>query len=298
MDISLLFIIIILVFVCILLIIKLYLIKKSTKEIEKYFDYILKTDTNNLITISSADKDIKNLTMNLNNNLIELRKQKLQYQNGNQELKRIITNISHDLRTPLTALNGYADLINQEKLSDKQSNYLKIIQKKAGEMTELTGQLFEFSKIIDTMNMDLNIKKEKCCINEILEETLVNFYSIFKEKNIIPTILISDKKLYRNVNKISIIRIFENILSNVSKYSNGNFRVEMNENGKIIFSNKTNSLDATTVQKIFNRYFSVENAKESTGIGLSIAKQLVELNNGEIHAKFIENTLSIEINFK
>ena len=297
MNISLVFIII-LVLVCIFLIIKLFLIKKTIREIEKSFTYILESDTNNIVTISSLDKDIKNLTINLNKNLIELRKQKLQYKNGNQELKKIITNISHDLRTPLTALKGYIDLIKQEKLSDNQNKYLRIIQKKSDELTELTGQLFEFSKILDTLEKNINIKKGECCINEILEETLVNFYSIFKEKSIIPTIKITKKRVYKTVNEVSIVRIFENILSNVSKYSNGNFKVEMNEDGIITFSNKATSLDATTVQKIFNRYFSVENAKESTGIGLSIAKQLVELNNGEIYAKYIKGTLFIEIYFK
>lgn len=294
MNISLAFIII-LIFVCIFLIVKLFLIKNSIKEIEKSFTYILESDTNNLITISTLDKDIKNLTINLNNNLLELRKQKLQYKNGNQELKKIITNISHDLRTPLTALKGYIDLIKQEKLSNNQKKYLKIIQKKSDELTELTGQLFEFSKILDTLEKNINIKKEECCINEILEETLVNFYSIFKEKSIIPTIKITNKKIYKTVNEVSIVRIFENILSNVSKYSNGDFKVEMNEDGIITFSNKATSLDATTVQKIFNRYFSVENAKESTGIGLSIAKQLVELNNGTIKAKYDSGYLIIEI---
>ena len=285
MNISLLLISIISSFICIFLLLKLFLIKKSIIEIEKNFTKILESDTNNIISISSSDKDIKNLTINLNDNLIELRKQKLKYKNGNQELKKIVTNISHDLRTPLTALKGYIDLINKEKLSISQKKYLKIIQKKSDELNELTGQLFEFSKIIDTLEKNINLSKDECCINEILEETLLSFYNIFKEKNIFPTINISNKKLYKKVNKISIVRIFENILSNVSKYSNGDFEVEMDDNGIITFSNKANSLDATSVQKIFDRYFSVENAKESTGIGLSIAKQLVEMNDGEIYAE-------------
>ena len=292
MNISLLIITIILFLICIFLAVKLYVIKQSIKEIEKSFSKILRTDTNNTIAISSSDKDIKNLTINLNNNLSELRGQKLQYKNGNQELKKIITNISHDLRTPLTAIKGYVDLIEQEKLSNNQKKYLKVIQKKSNELTELTGQLFEYTKLMD---IDVKIKKEECCINEILEETLVSYYSIFKEQDIIPNISICSTKVYKIVNKISIIRVFENILSNVIKYSNGDLKVEMQENGTITFSNKATSLDETTVQKIFDRYFSVENAKESTGIGLSIAKQLVELNNGSIKAEYVNGYLIIEI---
>ncbi|HIS87395.1 MAG TPA: HAMP domain-containing histidine kinase, partial [Candidatus Caccenecus avistercoris] len=248
MNIGLLIITIILFLICIFLAVKLYVIKQSIKEIEKSFSKILRTDTNNTIAISSSDKDIKNLTINLNNNLSELRGQKLQYKNGNQELKKIITNISHDLRTPLTAIKGYVDLIEQEKLSNNQKKYLKVIQKKSNELTELTGQLFEYTKLID---IDVKIKKEECCINEILEETLVSYYSIFKEQDIIPNISICSTKVYKIVNKISIIRVFENILSNVIKYSNGDLKVEMQENGTITFSNKATSLDETTVQKIF-----------------------------------------------
>lgn len=292
MNISLLLIIILLFCICIFLIFKLCLIKHSIKEIEKSFTYILKADTNNIITISSSDKDIKSLTISINNDLSDLRKQTLQYKSGNQELKKIITNISHDLRTPLTAIKGYIDLIQQEDLSNKQKKYLKIVEKKSNEMTELTKQLFEFSKLMD---IDIKIKKEKCCINEILEETLVSYYNIFKEKDIVPKVSICSKKIYKLVNKISIIRIFENILSNVLKYSIGDFKVIMDENGTILFSNKSNSLDATTVQKIFERYFSVENGKESTGIGLSIAKKLIELNGGTIKAIYNNGYLIIEI---
>ena len=289
-----LLLIFILVLICVMFIIKLYLIKHSIKEIKNAFTNILKSDTNNIITISSSDKDIKALTISLNNNLIELRNQKLKYENGNQELKKIITNISHDLRTPLTAINGYIDLLEEEDISKTQEKYLKIIQKKSNELNELTEQLFEFSK---TMDVDINIKKENCCINEILEETLISYYNIFKEKNIIPTVLICNEKIYKAINKNSLIRIFENILSNVLKYSSGDFKVELKNNGEIIFSNKATSLDATTVQKIFDRYFTVENAKKSTGLGLAIAKQLVELNSGSIEANFIKDMLTIKIKF-
>lgn len=292
MNICLLLLTSILLFVSIFLIIKLCIIKHSIKEIEKTFTYILKSDTNNIITISSSDKDIKNLAININDNLIDLRKQTIQFKSGNQELKKLITNISHDLRTPLTSIKGYIDLVQQENLSSKQKQYLKIIEKKSNEMTELTNQLFEFSKL-----MDVDIEKEECCINEILEETLVGYYNIFKEKNIIPQVSICSKKIYKLVNKISIVRIFENILSNVSKYSTGDFKVVMYDNGTIIFSNKANSLDTTTVQKIFERYFSVENAKESSGIGLSIAKKLTEFNEGTIKATYNNGYLFIEINF-
>ena len=115
-----------LIVICIALTIKLYFMKKSVKEIEAGLKDILKSDTNNLITISSSEKNIKKLATSLNIELKTIRKQKLQYENGNQELKKLVTNISHDLRTPLTAIKGYIDLIEKDKLSKNQEKYLNI----------------------------------------------------------------------------------------------------------------------------------------------------------------------------
>ena len=147
------------------------------------------------------------------------------------------------------------------------------------------------------MDVGIKIKKEKCCINEILEEVLANMYPIFKEKQMNPKLEICKQKIYRNLDKNSINRIFENILSNVCKYGEGDFKVTLDSKGVITFSNKATSLDEITVQKIFDRYFTVENAKKSIGLGLSISKQLVELNGGTISAKCVKENLIIKICF-
>lgn len=268
----------------------MFFIKKSIKEIRINLIRILKSDTNNLLTIDTKNKEIVQLANTLNIELKNLRKQKLQYENGNNELKKSITNISHDIRTPLTAISGYIDLIKENK--ENQEEYIKIIERKTNDLINLTEQLFDFSKTIDIVP---NIQKEKICINELLEEVLANFYVVFKENNIVPDIEIEQRKIYKIIDKNTIIRVFENILSNVTKYSSGEFKVKLDGMGIITFSNNSSSLDATTVEKIFDRYYTVENAKKSTGIGLSIAKQLVELNNGSINGKYEKGKLIIEI---
>lgn len=273
-------------------IIKLYLMKKSIKEIVNSLDEILKSDTNSLLTISSGDKDIKKLASELNKELKTLRKEKLQYENGNQELKRTITNISHDIRTPLTAIMGYIDLIKDDNESDKKQEYVEIIERKANELKTLTDELFDFSR---TMDIGSRVKKEEGCINDILEESLVSFYNIFKEKKIVPKVEICKEKIYKKIDKNMITRVFENILSNVCKYSRGDLKVTLDNKGKITFTNRAPSLDGTTVKKIFDRYYTVENARKATGIGLSIAKQLIEINEGTINAKFKDENLIIEI---
>ena len=278
--------------ISLILILKLYLMKNEIKNIESSFSELIKLDTNKLLTTNGGSKELQKLVNSLNESLKNLRKLELEYKNGNSELKKTITNISHDLRTPLTAISGYIDLIKESKDKSKNEEYLIIIERKTDELISLTENLFDFVKTVD---IGEKIEKNNYSINEILEESLANFYSIFKEKSIEPEIEICEEKIIRNINKASMIRVFENIFSNTVKYSNGDFKVKLEKDGKITFSNKATTLDYTTVQKIFDRYFTLENAKKSNGLGLSIAKQLVELNGGKIFANYIKGKLVIKI---
>ena len=292
MSIYWILIIIFLILVIIFLISKIVIINLSIKEIETNIEKILKEDSNRLITISTNNINLKKLANNLNLYIYEFRKQEKKYKNGNQELQKSITNISHDLRTPLTAIKGYIDLIEKDNLNKKQSNYLKIISDKVDILTTLTEQLYDYSKCLDLKD---KIKKEKVCINDILEDVLVSYYGLFKQKKITPKILIVEKKIFKYLDKNMFVRVLENIISNALKYSEDNFEVNLLDTGKIIISNKTKSLNITNVKKIFNRYYTLQTGSKSSGLGLSIAKQLIELNGGNIYAKYKNNNLIIEI---
>lgn len=281
--------------IAIFLLLKIIVMKNEISNIEKSLSIILKSDTNNLITISSNDKTLKKLATSLNKSLKELRKLELEYKQGNQELKNSITNISHDLRTPLTAIRGYLDLIDKNNFTNKQLEYLRVIDNKVKDLTELTEQLFDFSKSIDIQS---EVKKKEICINDILENSILSFYSMFKKYDITPKIDICNEKVIRTLNENMLKRIFENIISNAIKYSENDFKLTLENTGKIIFSNKTTLLDKISLDKIFNRYYTIKNTKKSNGIGLSIAKQLVELNEGTIKAKYEKGCLVIEIEFR
>lgn len=280
--------------VFIFFIIKILVMKSEIKNIGESLSKILKSDTNRFITVGSNDNDLKRLASTLNKSLKELRKLELEYKNGSGELKSSITNISHDLRTPLTAIRGYLDLMDYRNLTAKQINYLRIIDRKVKDLTELTEQLFDFSKSIDIQN---EVEKERIILNDVLEESLVGFYRLFKEHDITPKIEICEDKVIRLLNKTMLKRIFENIISNAMKYSEDDFHVKLYCDGTIEFSNKTDKLDSTSLEKMFDRYYTVRNAKKSNGIGLSIAKQLVELSDGTIVAKYIDGMFLLKIKF-
>lgn len=294
MSIYIIFLIISLVLIIIFLIYYIISINISIKEIEDNLDIILNNDTNKLITISTNNKRLNKLATTLNTSLRKIRKLEITYKNGNKELQESITNISHDLRTPLTAIKGYIDLIKKEKSKKKIVEYLKIIENKTEDLAILTEQLYDYSKSLDLKD---KLKKEKVCINDILEDTILSYYALIKKKNLTPEINITTKRIYRKIDKNMAIRILENIISNTIKYTDEDIKITLLDNGKIIIKNKSHALDNTTVNKIFNRYYTVESGSNTSGIGLSIAKQLVNINGGKITAKYSQGYLIVELEF-
>ena len=294
MSIYIIFLIISLVLIIIFLIYYIIGINISIKEIEDNLDIILNNDTNKLITISTNNKRLNKLAANLNSSLRKIRKLEISYKNGNKELQESITNISHDLRTPLTAIKGYIDLIKKEKSKKKIVEYLKIIENKTEDLVILTEQLYDYSKSLDLKD---KLKKEKVCINDILEDTILSYYALIKKKNLTPEINITTKRIYRKIDKNMAIRILENIISNTIKYTDEDIKITLLDNGKIIIKNKSHVLDNTTVNKMFDRYYTIESGSNTSGIGLSIAKQLVNINGGKITAKYSQGYLIVELEF-
>lgn len=280
--------------VIIALCVKLYLLKKSMVEICSELEEHLFTDTNTLISISSGDKHIKYLTAKLNKQLRLLRQQRQRYLNGDLELKEAITNISHDLRTPLTAICGYMDLIEQQEKSEDVERYLGYIEDRVQALKQLTEELFRYSIIISTAE---DMILETVNINGALEESLAAFYAALTKRGITPTVHMPEKKILRCLNKAALSRIFSNILNNALKYSNGDLDISLLDNGEIIFTNTAAELNEVQVGKLFDRFFSVEAARNSTGLGLAISKTLVEQMNGTITAQYKDGKLSICIAF-
>ena len=283
-----------LILVIILLFIKIHLLRKSAKEIECSFSERLLTDSNTLIDISSNDKRMRHLANEINIQLRKFRDERRKFQLGDLEVKAAMTNISHDLRTPLTAIYGYLDLLEQEEKSETVNRYTAVIRNRTEMLKQLTEELFRYSVIL-TSEEDLKI--EPITINNVLEESIASFYTILKEKQISPKIIIPQKKIVRNLDRSALSRIFANLLNNAVKYSNGDLEVTLSENGEIRFINHASDLSEIEVGKLFDRFYTVNNARNSTGLGLSISKALVEKMNGTISAEYHDGMLTICILF-
>lgn len=284
----------ILIAIIIALLVKIHILQKSVKEIEIAFADRLVTDTNILIDISSSDKNVRRLANTINGQLRKLRTERRRFQQGDLELKNAVTNISHDLRTPLTALSGYLELLEQEEKSESVNRYIEIMKDRVDILTQLSEELFRYSVIISTKD---NITKEQVIINTVLEESIAAFYTVLTERNIVPDIQISEIKVMRMLDRSALSRVFSNLISNVIKYSDGDLKIVLSENGEIVFSNMASGLDEIQVGRLFDRFYTVEAARKSTGLGLTISKTLVEQMKGTISAIYENNRLSIHIFF-
>lgn len=277
----------------IVVVIKDALLKKSMEEIYTDFERCIKEDTNVQISISSSDKTARQLAKAINLQLSELRKVKQQYSNGDRELKEAITNISHDLRTPLTAICGYLDLLEKQELSEDTERYIEQIRNRTEVLKQLTEELFRYSVIASTPALTY----EKINLCRILEESLISFEGTMQQADIAPEIQMPNAPVWRVLDASAVARIFGNLINNAIRYSDGDLSVRMDADGRISFINTAKELSTVEVGKLFDRFYTVDSARKTTGLGLSIAKTLVEQMNGSITASYESGKLNITIFF-
>ncbi|MBO5349352.1 MAG: HAMP domain-containing histidine kinase [Clostridia bacterium] len=290
------FIIIILIVIIIILLTYLFLYHNELKNISKEIDYIKNMDSNTLIHSKYNLKNINNLIQKINNLVTESKDIKTDYSNKNKALMKMMTNISHDLRTPLTSALGYIDIILKSDMSEEEKKKdLITIEKRLKRLEELISSFFEFSKIITTNKTP---ELEKVNLNSVLEESIIFFYNDYKKSNREILLECEQRKIIINSNRMLLTRIFENLIGNAYKHSNSdlNIKVEIKDRIKIVFGNEllNNDID---IDRIFDEFYTVDisRTKQGTGLGLAIAKEFTKQLGGNIYAEKNEEILKIII---
>lgn len=283
-----------LIIAVILLGVKVYLFRRSAREIQRAFSQRLHTETNTLIDISSRDAALCALAASINDQLRLLRQERQKFQQGDLELKTAVTNISHDLRTPLTAICGYLELLAKEPLSPQGAEYLSILQERTQTMRQLTEELFRYS-VAASPQRPLHF--QPVVLNQMVEESLASHYVAFKHKSIRPLVCLPEEPVVRNLDRESLSRIFSNLLSNALKYSDGDLEITLSPEGQLSFTNTASQLDTLQVEQLFDRFYTVSSARHSTGLGLSIARTLTEQMGGTLTASFQEQKLTLLLSF-
>ena len=294
MEFWLLVLIGVLALVCLGLLWHIVWMRRSLREITAELEEKLGADTNTLLSVSSSDAAVRALAANLNIQLRTLRRERRRLQSGDRELREAVTNISHDLRTPLTAICGYLELLEQEPKSEITARYLALIGGRAQAMKQLTEELFRYSVVLAG---EQELYLEPVSLNRALEESLAGFYAALTQRGITPEISIPETPVVRQLDRAALSRILGNILSNALKYSDSDLSVALLDTGELVFANTAPALDEVQVGRLFDRFYSVESARNSTGLGLSIARLLTERMGGTITADYERPRFRIRLVF-
>lgn len=258
--------------------------KREMRHIEKQLAEIKDEDTNILIHSGNGTADA--LINRINTLLKELREMRAVYTQKSHALEQMMTNISHDLRTPLTSAMGYINMIQHTDLPEEEkSRELAIVEKRLIRLEELIGSFFEFSQIISSGKQP---EKTELNLVSVLEESIVHYYDDYCDRGRQIIFHCDTHRLLLSSNQNMLLRIFDNLISNALKHGDGDLTVTMQhtEGIRITFENvlSTPNLDTT---HIFDEFYTtdISRTKGNTGLGLAIAKQFTEMLGGSISAE-------------
>ena len=251
---------------------------------------------NRKLRISLSNKHIEKLAGIINEKNDLERRAKLQILQEKEQLKQSIANISHDLRTPLTSIQGYLVLLKSCQNKEEQEHYFSIIQAKADYLTELL-QIFYDLSLIDSEDYILEV--EKLDINRIVTDCLIDKYSELKE--MAPTIKTENAPVWITGNTVVCKRIIENLITNAIRYSKDYVEIVIDANGIFTVKNTTSELKNMDINMLFQKFYTVDTSRSNgnTGLGLYIVKELLNKIEGGIkELNYKKSILTISVYFK
>lgn len=273
--------------------------KRQVKDICRQLRFLQECDSNMLITTEMKKGHIGELVELLNTLLKERKKERADYQKKEQMIADIYTNLSHDIRTPLTSLDGYFQLLEETQEENDRKRYIQIIQERIESLKEMLEELFTYTKL---QNGTYELKLEPQNVGQILKETVFSYYDDWAEQEISPQFEITEEPVWIRGNKQALRRTIQNIIKNGLDYGNKEIRIQLSRNEKqmeLVFQNKIEPGEQIDISRVFERFYKADKArsKSSTGLGLSIAKGFVEKMHGEIAAEIKEDWFCIKISF-
>lgn len=281
----------------------LWKFQRQVKDICRQLAFVIQNESNMMITREIDIGGIGELADLLNELLAARRKMRKEYQEKERIIADTYTNLSHDIRTPLTSLDGYFQLMETSDDPEDQKRYMGIIQERIKSLKEMLEELFTFTKL---ENESYQLELSRCCINRILKETVFSYYEEWMRLGITPDIEITEELLYLEGNEQGLRRVIQNIIKNGLDHGESKIRLRLyrqsvagGEQIVLEIGNRVKNPKEIDVSQVFERFYKADAArsKASTGLGLSIAKELVLRMNGEIEAKIVKDEFCVEMRF-
>lgn len=304
---------VILGFLSVILLFLLLLQRSELRSISRQLKEIKRQDTNELVHSIGSDKTSAQLINEINALLGEIQHSRVWYQQKNHALEQMMTNISHDLRTPLTSAMGYIHMIqNSDITEEEKERELAIIENRLSRLEELINSFFEFSQIISN---EKTPEKTEVNLVAVLEESIAHYYDDYCGQGREILLHCEPHKLMIHSNKNMLLRIFDNLINNAFKHGAGDLTVsiltdstELSECVQIRFENTMNPLGMQNdplqnsdmdINHIFDEFYTtdISRTKGNTGLGLAIVKQFTEMLHGSVSAENVGGFFVITVIF-
>lgn len=273
--------------------------QRQIRDICRQLWFLKDHDSNMMISSEIRFGGMGYLTDTLNE-IVELRKwERKRYLDKEKSISDIYTNLSHDIRTPLTSLDGYFQLLKGSEITEEQQHYIMVIQERISSLKDMLEELFTFTKL---QNDDYVLELNPCSLNRILMDTLFSYYDIWKENDIDPKFEITEESLMIEGNSQALGRTIRNIIKNGFEHGEKQFEVVLERKGQtavLSLKNMVSEPGKIDISQIFERFYKADEARSdsSTGLGLSIAKEFVLRMKGAIRAEMEDNRFCIYIEF-
>ena len=288
------YIIIALIIVLVILAARLFFLRREINRLTKNLKELNAGDTRQKLTVKMTHQPLEDLCEQINNE-IDIR---IDAQKHEPELRNQISNISHDLRTPLTAILGYISLAKNSP--GKEAAYLETIESRSKALQSLVEQFYELSLIEDTFD---ELILQPVDVTEALTDCLLGHFALFEKKSIEPKTYLPEQSLMIISNAQALERIFQNLLENALKFATHSIEISLTDDSKhcvFTISNDAESLAETDVNRLFERFYTADRSRidGNTGLGLYIVKRLLEKTQGSVGSVSLANgRFTIEVLF-
>lgn len=297
------YIFVILVLVLIYLFIKYYFMRSNvrilTSELKELNRNI--SETNSKMYIGAPDGSTENLAAEINKFVDVYKELQKEVLGERRENKRMMADFSHDLRTPLTSVIGYIDVILNFSISEKdKEQYMKTVKCKLEALNNMIDLLYDFS-LIDSG--EYPVEFASCSIYQILCDSILMFHKDFERKHIDLKLDIDENTPLIMIDEKITTRIFMNLLKNVLRYGDTYCKIEMKTEDEYVYVGILNDceyMNEEDVQKLFERMYKKDATRSmnSSGLGLSIVREFMKLQMGKIEASYKYGVLKLQLYFK
>lgn len=270
---------------------------RSERELRSIARFLVDRDTlsNTRVTVSVHTRGFVRLGQAINRQIDRHQGERIAAEENKRDLRRGLTYLSHDIRTPLSGAQGYAQLLADEQDETERARYLDVVERRLDDVSGLLDQLYAYAQVQDP---DYRIERERVDVSQVLVESLASLYALFKERGWTPDIQLADEPLIALSDGDSLGRIFRNLVVNALRYGSEAPRI-VQEGTAITFSNRVANPEAIDAERLFERFYQGDAARagEGSGLGLAIVAQLAKALGIKLAARLERDVLSISLEF-